>query len=491
MSNNIDPLSDAPWHEPGPVSDPTDKDIYVWDLVLNNSDTKKLAQKYNITKYGYLPEKCLESLPPKFEYLNICADALPETKTSSSEFRDIINSLPKSNFTDINIDDLDLDDAYKLYSILTMVVNRYVWCNGIKDAKNYSIIPPQISIPLYKVSEKLNIVPTLTHAAVDLWNWKITDPSKPFSLDNIDVINTLTGNKSEEWFYKVMIAIEGISGESVMIAQVINKYYDDPETILSLLKVMNTKINAAVSLIKRMYEQCDPDFFFDRLRIYLSGSKNEFLPDGIKFDLTPIDMGYEVYCLIGGSAAQSTLIQMYDILFDVKHDGHGKKFLDEMRFYMPGIHRIYLEDLSLTPSIKLYLTQITDSDRYEDIKNIYNKCVLNLKRFREAHIGLVHAYIMKMVDDRKEAVKVNKDDNIKNAHGEKGSGGTNPVEFCKELIEDTQNTIKPKEIKSLGDTIKQTTEKVSQADNNWITYIIIPLGGLIIMWLFMFYIYMF
>src|SRR5205814_2463962 len=92
-----------------------------------------------------------------------------------------------------------------------------------------------------------------------------------------------------------------------------------------------------------------------------------------------------------GSAAQSTLIQVYDEFLGVKHEGHGKEFLVTMREYMPGKHREYLEMVSNLPSLKDYV----GSTENDELKNIYNDCLKLLTKFRDSHLNLVHHYIMK------------------------------------------------------------------------------------------------
>ena len=426
----------------------------LWNHLLTTShDIANMPQQHNISMYGFLPSECENRLPVNFEFLTPVVDGLSEQSTSGDEFRALIHGLPEYSAETHKTCLCDLSDGETrtLYSVLTMIVNRYIWCTGVMDAKNFSLIPSIIAIPLVQVSDMLGIQPTLTHSAVDLWNWKLTDPTQPFGLDNIDVINTLTGDDSEKWFYKVMIAIEGISGECVMMTPIIQQHYNRPEIVKGLLTVMNEKISEAVVLIRRMGERCDPEFFFDRLRIYLGGSKNDNLPRGVSFDLRPLDQGLKEYRLIGGSAAQSTLIQVYDVLFGVKHDGHGGKFLATMRSYMPRKHRDFLEKLE---AIKYPLSQYVKENKQTDpdLETVYLGCLNNLMFFRKAHIELVHNYIIKMKNRPKpitpvtsvtDSDPVDDSQNNKNAHGDKGSGGTDPIEFCTEIINDTKRTVRP------------------------------------------------
>lgn len=393
---------------------------------------------YHISKYGFLPEQCCDKAPFGFEFVDHFAMVLPETVTSGEKFRSIVNSYNYVPGLNEVTDSINRSQLQFIYSILTMAMNRYIWCTGVNDAKYYSAIPDIIACPLWQVSKKLGIEMALTHATVDLWNWSLIDKNEPFDLDNLKVNHTMTGNRSEEWFYLIMIAIEGVSGRMVTEIPNCHTYFndDDKHKVKEFLDSCLVDLTKIVKIIKRMYEQCDPDFFFNNLRIYLSGSKNDNLPDGVKLNLEPLGKKSRTIKNIGGSAAQSTLIQMYDCFFGIEHDEHGKTFLDEMRKYMPKSHYEYLRNLEQLPSLKEYVLNSADTELIEK----YNDCVKCLKKFRQAHLGLVHKYIMRFVKQPQTEIK--SDEQIepnqnKNAHGTKGSGGQSPVEFCKDLIKTT------------------------------------------------------
>jgi indoleamine 2,3-dioxygenase len=427
MSQNVTEFTDIP----------TDSDLATWYKVLSGQSVQDTMTKFEISKYGFLPESCDTILTENFKFLEHCVSMIPETKSFGEQFREIVSDLPIYNPQIHQITGLSYSQKANLFSLLTIIINRYIWCQGIEDAQNYNQIPAILSVPLYELSEDLGVVPTLSHGSIDLWNWKLTDKSKPFNLDNIDILHTMTGTESEEWFYKIMICIEGLSGEVVAISHEISKYYSNSQIILSLLKVMNLKIKESVQIINRIYEHCDPDVFFDKIRIYLSGSLNDNLPQGIIFDLHPLGLGTKTYRLHGGSAAQSTLFQIYDILFGIQHTGHGKEFLDKMRHYMPESHRVFAEELAKTLSIKKYIELSVGLDLHSNknsLKYMFEQCVKNITNLRKIHL---------MIEDRKNA------DLITNAHGDKGSGGTNLIVFCKEIIDDSISAIKLHDYSSL------------------------------------------
>ena len=423
----------------------TESDLATWHKVLSEQSVQDTMTKYRLSKYGFLPESCDTVLPDNFKFFEYCISMISETKSFGDQFREIVNELPEYDSVMHQVNMLSYAQQANLFSILTIIINRYVWCQGIEDAKNYNRIPAILSVPLYQLSELLGVVPTLSHGSIDLWNWKLINPLNPFDLDNIDILHTMTGTESEEWFYKIMICIEGKAGDVVRIAHQIKQYYSVPEKLVSILKIINLRLQESVQIINRMYEHCNPDVFFDKIRIYLSGSLNDNLPQGIIFDLQPLGLSTKTYLLHGGSAAQSSLIQMYDILFGIQHSGHGKEFLDKMRQYMPGSHREYAEELAKKISIKRFIELSFDNNMQSNIeqinyslKYIYEQCVKNITNLREAHIRIVHKYVILMIEDR------NKADLLTNAHGTKGSGGTNPIVFCKQIIDDSKRAIQLK-----------------------------------------------
>lgn len=390
------------------------------------------TEGYELSNLGFLSESCHKTLPSNFSFLKDVIEHLPETMSNGRTFRSKIHMLPKYDKSLHSIDGLNINELRYMYSILAMLINRYIWCTGVEDAKCHNIIDSILCIPLYMIGNKFDIVPTLTHAALDLWNWSLSSAdhglinSSVLEPEQIVMNHTFTGNCSEEWFYKIMVAIEGSGHEALRLIPIIHKYFHDSKKTVENLKVLNRVIVNGQRLLRRMYDYCDPDFFFNHLRIYLSGSKNDNLPDGVFFDLRLLGLGMWNTKFTGGSAAQSTLIQVYDAFFGVIHEGHGKEFLDSMMQYMPREHRQYLVMVRGLPSLREYIDTSNDTE----VTQQYNECIISLTKFRKEHINLIHGYISKPTKTHDT-----------NAHGTKGSAGTDPVIFCSKIIMDTRNTI--------------------------------------------------
>jgi hypothetical protein len=84
------------------------------------------------------------------------------------------------------------------------------------------------------------------------------------------------------------------------------------------------------SILQRMDENCDPYVFYNRVRPYLAGSKNmadSSLPKGLLYDTGRGNPKYHQYG--GGSNAQSSLLQFFDIVLGVKHRPTGVDCTDQ------------------------------------------------------------------------------------------------------------------------------------------------------------------
>ena len=136
--------------------------------------------KYDITQNGFLPIICVNKIPEKYKFIdNIISNI---NNSNIFEFRRICDNLPKYN-NNYDIKNITDEEKRYMYSILSMTINKYIWGNGVDDAVNRKEIPDIIAILFYELSKDIGIVPILTHAAVDLWNWE--KEGEEWTLDNI------------------------------------------------------------------------------------------------------------------------------------------------------------------------------------------------------------------------------------------------------------------------------------------------------------------
>jgi indoleamine 2,3-dioxygenase len=322
------------------------------------------------------------------------------------------------------------------------------------------------------VSAYLKVPPVATYAAVCLWNFKLLFVDEDVDkLENLATLTTFTGSIDESWFYLISVAIEARGGPIIplMLTAVAAARANDAATVTLCLRSFAERLDDLGSLLQRMHESCDPQVFYHRIRPFLAGSKNMAeagLPNGVIYeDGTGIDV-YRQYA--GGSNAQSSLIQFFDIILGIEHRPTGEKrdpaseselegtapppkhnFINEMRKYMPGPHRRFLEDVTLCANIREYVESHTD-DR--ELCFAYDACLAMLRAFRNKHINIVSRYIiLKSRESRSQSrtrspevlrhqqnIATSSRENAKAGKKNlKGTGGTALMPFLKQARDET------------------------------------------------------
>lgn len=273
-------------------------------------------------------------------------------------------------------------------------------------------------MPYLNVCDYLELPPVATYSAVCLWNWRPIFDDEPIdTLENLSTLTTFTGSLDESWFYLVSVAIEarGAPTIPVMLKAIQAARHNDRAMVSMCLRDFAQRIDELGALLQRMYENCDPHVFYHRIRPFLAGGKNMAdagLPNGVLFDDGTGSSQYQQ--LGGGSNAQSSLIQLFDVILGVEHRPTGEKprhhsssssesepegqappsrhnFIHEMRSYMPGPHRRFLEHVSQVANIRDFVATHR-SDRGLSIA--YDACLAMLRSLRDKHIQLVSRYII-------------------------------------------------------------------------------------------------
>jgi len=361
---------------------------------------KSINERFDLSDtHGFLPENQTPSQmrPPYNVLLTVC-NKLPEL-IRTHEIETVVNELEM-----IEIDPATTHAEYQtLYTILCLIQAGYIWHRG--ETIHADSVPKQISWPLHLVSKYLDIAPILTHGAVDLYNWQLIDPNKPFELENIRSVFTLTGDKSESHFYLVMVAIEH-EGRPILneiIRLNLLKNTSDADQITKSMQIISTQLDTINQIMKKMYGGCDSDFFYNQLRIFLTGWTNEKLfPNGMELENVGTNIRYG-----GGSAAQSSLIQVIDAFFGVKHQNG---FLASMREYMPAKHREFINWVESQSNCTSLLIN-------DQIKQMHSECLEKLVKFRTIHMGFIRHYILNEADKNE---KLNKQSVL----SVEGTGGT-------------------------------------------------------------------
>ncbi|KAJ5119182.1 hypothetical protein N7526_010819 [Penicillium atrosanguineum] len=358
-------------------------------------------EDYGISpEHGFLsPESPLEVLPDPYyaKWEAVVANLQP--LLLSKRVRGLVDRLPILSTTHLQTD----AEWRRAYVVLVFMLHGYVW-GGDRPAER---VPPQLTVPLFEVCERLEVPPVATYAGVCLWNYKPIFPDEPASdLDNLACLQTFTGSLDEQWFYLVSVAIEARGAPTIplMLQAISAARVGKAGVVTECLQQMAEILDEITALLQRMYDNCDPYIFYNRIRPYLAGSKNMAdagLPKGLLYDDGRNQPEYRQYG--GGSNAQSSLIQFFDIVLGIEHrpTGVGRNasdesksrhsFIHDMRAYMPGPHRRFLEDIDSIANIRAFV----ETHRADPaLRLAYDACLSMLRAMRDKHIQIVSRYII-------------------------------------------------------------------------------------------------
>jgi indoleamine 2,3-dioxygenase len=405
--------------------------------------------------HGFLPPDLpLDALPDPYyaKWEAIVSNLQP--LLLSGRIRQTVDRLPTLSTAYLRSE----NEWRRAYVVLVFLLHAYVW-GGKKPAE---VVPPQLSVPLLQVCERLEVPPVATYSGVCLWNYRPIFPDEPADdLDNLACLNTYTGSLDEQWFYLVSVAIEARGAPSIpmMLKATAAAREGNSGVVTECLQDMAGLLDEVTALLERMYEHCDPYVFYHRIRPYLAGSKNMAdagLPHGLMYDDGSGNAEYRQYG--GGSNAQSSLIQFFDIVLGIEHRPTGEKprdsdsgedgaagkprhgFIHEMRSYMPGPHRRFLEHVDAVANIREFV-EMRRADRPLCIA--YDACLSMLRTMRDKHIQIVSRYIIIQSREAQRQTRPAAPRNLANVRQDKsdkkmrGTGGTALIPFLKQARDET------------------------------------------------------
>ena len=368
--------------------------------------------------HGFLPSQDpIDQLPSEFAAWEILAKELPKLLTSD-QTRATIQQLPPFPTQQLTTP----AECERAMLILSYLGHAYVW----NKAQAINHIPKVLALPWYGVSQRLGRPPVLSYASYALYNWRRLDKTKPIALGNIVLLQNFLGGLDEEWFILIHVDIEAkaATGLSAMLPAIKATQSKDEHKLLECLTTMNHSLRSMCDVLDRMPEGCDPYIYFNRVRPYIHGWKdNPALPNGLLYE------GVDAYqnkpqFFKGETGAQSTIIPTYDATLGVQHkDTPLKKHLDEMRCYMPLQHRTFLETLEKTSAVR---TAVLNS-KEKQLGNAYNECIELIMRFRKTHLHYAAQYIQKQ-----SQVSIANPTQV-------GTGGTPFMAYLREHLQETES----------------------------------------------------
>ncbi len=332
---------------------------------------------FSILEIGFLPNKISTLLSNEFDDVEHIAKNLPKILANNQIKDEVLNLETEKDISNLSID--ELERAMLLYSYIG---HGYIW-GGTSIEK---VIPKNISKTWYKISQKLDRPPILSYASYALNNWKLQDVNKPFDLENIRILQNFLGGMDEDWFIMIHIAIEH---EAKEILNNLKTYYLDQNEDQSYLENALVSIKKINQIMNRMPEKCDPFIYYNRVRPYIFGWKNNpATPNGVIYEDVE-EYGGNPQLFRGETGAQSSIVPALDALLGVTHSNDPlKEYLDEMRLYMPKEHRNLLNDLD----------QWSENNRHKSIREdssvvLSDEIIKEVHAFRNKHLEYARIYI--------------------------------------------------------------------------------------------------
>lgn len=203
---------------------------------------------------------------------------------------------------------------------------------------------------------------------------------------------TFTGSMDERWFYLISIAIEGKGASTIplMLDAIAAARAGDGIRVTDCLHTFAKILQELIDILKRMPEGCDPHVFYHHQRHFLAGSQS--IGGLVYDDGTGREEDRRSY--VGMSNAQSSLVVFFDLVLGISHSHStkgDKSFLSNMREYMPGNHRRFLEHIAEIANIQTFVEERSD---HQDLLTAYNACLEMMGSMRDVHIRIVARYIV-------------------------------------------------------------------------------------------------
>ena len=166
----------------------------------------------------------------------------------------------------------------------------------------------------------------------------------------------------------------------------------DSQDVLERLERIAKSWVGINDIFDRMPEQCDPYVYFERVRPYIHGWKdNPALPGGLIYEGVA-RFGGAPQAFRGQTGSQSSIVPSMDALLGIGHAADPlKAYLDELHIYRPPGHRHFIDDVRASSHLRGYVQGI-GSPR---LTGAYNGAVQAVADFRSRHLEYAASYINK------------------------------------------------------------------------------------------------
>lgn len=363
-------------------------------------------EKYGLSRNtGFVPDKGSKRLPQLFQPWEDLATSI-SAKLASGALLDGLVSLPAFPVKELH-EEYQWQRAYIVLAFLA---------HAVVHGHNQTAVPAVLAEPFLIVCDHLGVRPVLSYVGLCLYNWSRCDNQK--FLHGLKSELSFTGTPDEAAFYLVPVLVELVGGHlpDLLMRTLIAAARGDWDLVTHSLDECSKSIKAMSEVLSEL-SLCRPQVFYGQIRPYVAGIDVAFE----RIDNTPLQVKQA-----GGSAAQSSLFMFLDHVLGV---GHDSAILSEMKNYMPGGHRRFLEEIATQPSL---LDLIGDQVTASTARSRLVECREELQKWRSKHIAIVTRYIV--LPAQSAARAKGKDTCTLQVVG---TAGSSPLPFLKQVKNDT------------------------------------------------------
>ena len=303
-----------------------------------------------------------------------------------------VRSLLRDGLAPLNVEDeiAASDEATARMAMVhyAFMVQAYIWGEEQPSER----LPAWLARPITLLADRLGQMPLLSYSGYVLDNWDRLDSKRGLELDNLRMLQNFLSGQDEAWFVLIHVAIEAEAGQALarmapLISAAAGK---DSETARALLEEMAEVWQRINAHFDRMPERCDPYIYFERVRPYIHGWKdNPALPRGVAYEGVGADGSW---AFRGQTGSQSSIVPSMDAVLGVGH-AHDpmKAYLDELHVYRPPAHRAFIDDLRSESGVR----EVVRSANHSGLRDAYNANIQAVADFRSRHLEYAATYINK------------------------------------------------------------------------------------------------
>lgn len=394
----------------------------LWSPPKAGSNSHSQASMFLVThNNGFLPfHKITTTLPSAFSQLEEILTNLPQLLKNSSPhaLENVVLELPILNVKNVTKDSSLFHALLRDYSILS---SAFIIEGKIKQGKPRTLVPPQISEPLFELAKAADLPTIMEYSSYCLGNSvcqsKLTMSNE---WNSLCLVRALDGGPGEATFIIIHAEIESHCGNLVQAFSELFLYlrraYSDSNdasinAVISALNKIKTITNKMLVSQLKMFNACNPKDYISLVRPWIFGwnTSNSDFPHGVTFQFQ--DGKSITNKLRGETGAQSTLIPSLDIVLDIHHSQDELRvMLKELEAYRPSTHREFLHQLrsicygpgneetlsSLSPHLLRYF--INQNLNNTKLVRAFNDCIGNVWAFRAIHVVFAEVYISRFTD---------------------------------------------------------------------------------------------